>query len=822
MTIPGKSVKTQLIALLFGLTAVAILVLSFIAVRSVIQSGQKSSDIASGAMQQRVEQFMVQTAKATAGKNSVSFQTVQQETYKAAEHIKGIFERPGNFPNSHWRFDGNITRLPAGQYTNSDSEPSSVFIRKTTPITPALKRETELTSYLDYYAPQIIKDDQNAVALYFIGLAGNARYYPNISLAAISEPDLDVATAEFFTVAAPEQNPEKIAKWTTVYDDPAGNGLMITASHPIYASNVFRGIIGMDVTLNNIGKNIKDYSPIEGSYAFLVDNGGKAIALPEQGYKDLLGRASKKDEFGSDLSKVKGDFSAILQNMRTGKSGFSEARAGNEDLYVAYAAIEGTPFSMGIVARQKAALTVVSDLQAQVQDSTRQAVYLQILPFGLIILAATWFLGFVYIRRVTEPIKQLTDKTTRISGGDLDVEPAVVHTENEIGQLASSFNHMVADLKASRDKIEEQNKALLHTEQARLKASINSLNVGFIMTDTQNNAIMLNAVAGQILTPAGAAAPAYNSDHHWTVDEIDTVFGDNFKFKASFEKALHTGTPVEHKEVEFNQRILRIFMAPIRDDASDANQYLGAVVLMEDITDAKLLERSRDEFFSIASHELRTPLTAVRGNASLIQQVYSSRIKDADFDAMVGDIHGASVRLIGIVNDFLDATRLEQGRITFKSEPLAVHEVAQAVATDMATVAKEKGTKIVLGKDLGDMPLINADKDRVKQIIYNLLGNALKFTENGTITIEARVEGDFLKTLIVDTGPGISESDQRLLFRKFQQASNSFLTREARGTGLGLYISKLLSEQMGGRISLDKSVIGKGTTFSFTLPLAKD
>jgi len=121
---------------------------------------------------------------------------------------------------------------------------------------------------------------------------------------------------------------------------------------------------------------------------------------------------------------------------------------------------------------------------------------------------------------------------------------------------------------------------------------------------------------------------------------------------------------------------------------------------------------------------------------------------------------------------------------------------------------------------MATMPAVYADKNRVKQIIYNLLGNAMKFTEHGTITIDARIQGKKLKILIVDTGPGISAAEQRLLFHKFQQSTNNFTTRESRGTGLGLYISKLLSEQMGGRISLDHSEPGKGSTFAFTLPIA--
>jgi signal transduction histidine kinase len=117
---------------------------------------------------------------------------------------------------------------------------------------------------------------------------------------------------------------------------------------------------------------------------------------------------------------------------------------------------------------------------------------------------------------------------------------------------------------------------------------------------------------------------------------------------------------------------------------------------------------------------------------------------------------------------------------------------------------------------------VYGDKNRTKQVIYNLVGNALKFTDKGSITMEIKQDGPLLKVLISDTGPGISAGAQQLLFHKFQQAGDSLITRDtAHGTGLGLYISKLIVENMGGSIQLESSVPGTGSVFSFSLPSAK-
>lgn len=819
LRLPGRSIKTQLITLFFGLTAIVIIVIGVLAVQAVAQSGERAGQVSGSAMTDRVKRFLVQAVDASASQNSLLFKSIEQKTSSASATTQTILQNPAKFSHNGWSFDKEVVRMPSGAYGNSKDEPSSVFLPSAPAVPSAVKRELEITSYLDHIFPPVLANTPDAVALYYTGASNTTRYYPNIGLAEFVQPDFDVTKENFFLVAAPQNDPDKTVKWTSVYDDPAGNGLTITASHPIYLDNgAFAGVIGMDITLNNIAKNIEDYSPIESSYALLIDNQGRAIALPDQGYRDILGRDPKKGEFGSDLKDVKGDFGPVLRSMREGHSGFATARSKDVGLYVAYAPIEGTGFSLAIVARQAAMLKVVSDLQAQLQTTVWQFLAYQVLPITLLLLIVVWAIGFSYIRLLTRPITSLMAQTSKVAEGNFNVEPVATNVNNEISQFASSFNDMVADLRASRQKIDEQTKELLHTEQTRLKASINSLNIGFIMTGTDNEIVMLNGVARQILAYEDpvAGTTAHPRDT-WTTEEVDAEFGTAINFKAGAERVLRTGAAVEQSEVDFRGHILRIFMAPIRENT----QSLGVVVLIEDITAVKALERSKDEFFSIASHELRTPLTAVRGNAALLHQLFSDQVKSTDFDEMVSDIHDASVRLIEIVNDFLDASRLEQGKIQFENVAFPISEILEAVTNEITVVAKEKGNQIILAPGATNQPNIFADKNRVKQIIYNLMGNAMKFTENGSITLDSHVEGQMLKTTITDTGPGISEDGQRLLFRKFQQVGTGMLTRDnTRGTGLGLYISKLLSEQMGGRIALERSAVGQGTTFSFTLPLA--
>jgi len=448
---------------------------------------------------------------------------------------------------------------------------------------------------------------------------------------------------------------------------------------------------------------------------------------------------------------------------------------------------------------------------------------------------------FRFAARLTQPLSQLTTVASKISGGDNDVpiEPALLARKDEIGSLSNSFNTMLGELKSNLLKLIQQNAVIekkvterteeLNDEKTRLEASIESLDVGFIMTDANNDIITINRTAKDILSNeiiSQGAAKIDVRDQDWTTDFIQDRLAKSLDFKAGISKITSTLKPVQVAELNYNGRILRLFMAPVVETVQyQAIDRLGAVILLEDITEAKILERSKDEFFSIASHELRTPLTSIRGNSSMILDFYKEMINgNADLNEMMQDIHTSAIRLIDIVNDFLDVSRLEQGKVSFSYAAVSVEKVIESTAYEMKATINEK--KIYLKVDkltLDTLPQVWADENRLKQVVYNLVGNAAKFTEKGGITISARLEPDKdkIKVMVTDTGRGISQDSQQLLFHKFQQTGSSLLTRDTtRGTGLGLYISKMIVESMGGVISLDHSDTDKGSTFSFTLPVA--
>ncbi|MEI6237570.1 MAG: HAMP domain-containing sensor histidine kinase [Candidatus Saccharibacteria bacterium] len=407
-------------------------------------------------------------------------------------------------------------------------------------------------------------------------------------------------------------------------------------------------------------------------------------------------------------------------------------------------------------------------------------------------------------------------------------------TIGDMADVPIQFQRLLQQINASYDKFDENQKlikkqvelrtAQLITSTSNAYSFLDSLNMGFIMCDVNSEVVLANMSVRNMLyskTSSNEDSRLPQSvEQTWTLDAIDELLQPELQLKKLVPQCLESSKPIEIKEVDCGKHVLHLFIAPMINEVSEGNkQQIGAVILIEDITEQKVLERSKDEFLSIASHELRTPLTAIRGNASLIKKYYGDKLPDGDVVEMIDDIHESSIRLIEIVNDFLDVSAIEQGKIIMNAETFSLVEVIGEVIRDLQGLCDLKGITLENQSNVEAALSIKADKQRVEQVIYNLVGNAIKFTDNGGISITTKADEKFVYTLVTDTGKGISIENQRLLFRKFQQAGNSLLTRDStKGTGLGLYISKLIVELSGGKISLESSELGKGSSFIFGLP----
>jgi signal transduction histidine kinase len=194
-------------------------------------------------------------------------------------------------------------------------------------------------------------------------------------------------------------------------------------------------------------------------------------------------------------------------------------------------------------------------------------------------------------------------------------------------------------------------------------------------------------------------------------------------------------------------------------------------------------------------------------------------MSEGDIPTLIGFIDQSANRLIDIVNDFLNVSRIEQGRMTFNIEPFPIAELIAEVIQEIKSLAEQKNIFLTFENKNQSLRLTLADRDRTKQVLVNLIGNAIKFTETGGVTVNVEEKDHYTTVRVKDTGTGISQANQKFLFRKFKQADENILAHDSnRGTGLGLYISKKFVENMGGMIYLESSEENKGSTFVFSLP----
>lgn len=235
----------------------------------------------------------------------------------------------------------------------------------------------------------------------------------------------------------------------------------------------------------------------------------------------------------------------------------------------------------------------------------------------------------------------------------------------------------------------------------------------------------------------------------------------------------------------------------------------------------KALDKLKDEFVSLASHELRTPMTAIKYYLWLFLNEEGTTLGEKQ-KVYLQNAYSSTNRLINLVNDMLNVSRIESGRFTVNAKPTNLPALVNDVVKELIPTAQKEGNQIAVVMPQQAVPEVLADSDRLHQVLVNLIGNAVKFTPSGgRITITFAVGNGYVTTAITDTGRGISPQDMPKLFQKFGRIANNYLIKQnVQGTGLGLYITKSIVELHGGRVWVASPGEGKGSTFSFSLKAA--
>jgi PAS domain S-box-containing protein len=357
---------------------------------------------------------------------------------------------------------------------------------------------------------------------------------------------------------------------------------------------------------------------------------------------------------------------------------------------------------------------------------------------------------------------------------------------------------------------------MLRTQQeeaSKSQAILESIADGVIVNNPQGQVMLVNPAAERILDGAREKLMATDLRHLIDVFEepgrsaalaaIDKILSNpNLSAQSATARVM----------LEVGNRVINAHMAPVR---TPRDEFLGVVTIFRDITKEVEADRAKSEFVSTVSHELRTPMTAIKGYTDLLFGGAVGPLNDSQ-KHFLSVIKNNTDRLTALINDLLDISRIESGRVRFEPTPVKLGEIVAGVVEAMAARAQQKGLTLSYEVDAG-LPEVMGDHDRLYQVLTNLVGNAINYTVEGSVHVEALNVGTAVQVNVRDTGIGIKKEDIGRIFDRFFRSDDSFV-QESSGTGLGLPIVKMFVEMHGGRVWVDTE-LGKGSTFTFILPV---
>ncbi len=430
----------------------------------------------------------------------------------------------------------------------------------------------------------------------------------------------------------------------------------------------------------------------------------------------------------------------------------------------------------------------------------------------LIFLTASYgvYLGFnLYLAfKVERTLSFLINSANLISEGNLEIE-LEHNAPSELGDAVKALDNLRLKLRSRIETAQE--------ERDRAEAILFNVGEGVFAVNLRGEIIIFNQMAEKIVgLPRDQAL-------NQRYDQI--LLFINSKTKEPYGQFINqvllegqaVSLPTDTLLLTGNQAQIPVAVnsSPIRNQKGII---VGGIVVFRDTTHEKEIEEIRTDLISIASHQLRTPLSEIKGLIALITDGVAGAINEKQKEYL-GLLSIANERMINLVNDLLNVSRIEQGRIQLNFRPVDLGKLATEIVQELKVRADERGQKLLLELD-PNLPFVSADSDKTKEIISNLVENALKYTfDGGTIQVRVTSNNFGVWVLVKDNGVGIPKVKQKDLFQKFSRVENP-LSKMTTGTGLGLFTVKQLVDRQKGKIWFESNE-GKGSTFGFVLPISK-
>jgi len=432
-------------------------------------------------------------------------------------------------------------------------------------------------------------------------------------------------------------------------------------------------------------------------------------------------------------------------------------------------------------------------------QNARTSLYI-IFSISLIAVVGGFLLSRYLVNRFLQPIHLLTESISKVRAGELNMR-LDVKTGDETEKLIHEFNEMISRLSV----YEKSTMGTLMDEKNKSVAIVKSISDPLIVLDKNYKIVMANSACEQFFD----FKEAEMLGKHFLEAIRD---GELFNFITG---SMESTNSVYEKVLYFEKDKSYYFNVVITQNMDEEHNSKGFIMLMQNVTGFKELERIKTDFVATVSHEFKTPLTSIIMGASMLEGGHLGIVSEEQMDVVKAIIEDGE-RLSGFVTELLEVSKLESGNAVYSFEPCSLSAIIESSVRQFLETAGRENVTIANDVD-ENLPRIYADFERVTWVTNNLLSNALKYTKSGdSITISAKRIGNMLETSVKDTGDGIPSEYLDRIFNKFVQVKGHDI--EARGTGLGLAVAKEIVNAHGGEINVE-SEMDAGSTFRFTLPL---
>ena len=554
---------------------------------------------------------------------------------------------------------------------------------------------------------------------------------------------------------------------------PAANAGVYTTSSDI------EGVLVANYNISDLWQSVLSTKIGQGGYAYVVDGLGNIVAHPSQVFLEThqnISSVPAVNEF------INGQFKT---EQTVSEKGLNVVSTPKKLALTNWAVIVEEPTS-----------SIYSGTDSFVKFST------------VIIISAILFtlmMSLIFRKQIVTPIKKLIKGAKSYESGDFD-QFIVINTRDEFQELANTFNNMGKSIKKLVGDLKTKN-IDLYDEQARLSSIIKSVTDGIIALNDKGQIITINPPAADLIDKAP-----------------DSLIG---KSMIDLYRWSHEGKPVVPEldkpgTYTYNELVLTNSNTPVFVDLVVSiidlkDSEVSAIITVHDLTKSRELDMMKLDFVAIAAHELRTPVTVIQGYLNLLENDSTSQLSIINIENLHKAIAGTN-QLRDLINKLLNISRIDRGDMDMHFEKLDIVKLVADNVKQHETTASTRGQTVTFNANNNENIFVPGDVSSLTEVLNNLIGNALKYTGDGdTVKVNLSVNNDTVRVEVSDNGPGIPSEHRSKLFTKFYRVERSLVAGN-RGTGLGLYMSKIIINLHQGKIDI-MPYDGHGSTFYFELPV---